>query len=120
MSISIPPALPYATNNFHLIQEDDEASDPENQFGHIFTGQVLEEIRKDISSIRVPLWLEHPPANVGSAATGKLKADHWCTLCTVHMVITLGRLWGCVSTSDGEKATLENFMHLVAAVDLAT
>ena len=43
-SILIPPVLPYASNSFHLVQEDDEASDPENQFGHIFTGQVLEEI----------------------------------------------------------------------------
>lgn len=119
-SILIPPALPYPTNNFHLIEADNEASEPENQFGRIFTGQVLDAIRKDIGVIHVPSWLERPPANVGSAATGKLKADHWRTLCTVHMVITLGRLWGGSSASDDERAALENFMHLIAAVDLAT
>nr|VWO94125.1 Immunoglobulin G-binding protein A (IgG-binding protein A) (Staphylococcal protein A) (SpA) [Ganoderma boninense] len=119
-SIHIPPVLPYASNSFHLVQDDDEASDPENQFGRIFTGQVLDEIRKDISKIYVPSWLERPPANVGSAGTGKLKADHWRTLCTVYMVITLGRLWGHSSASDEERAALENFMHLVSAVDLAT
>ncbi|PIL33265.1 hypothetical protein GSI_04715 [Ganoderma sinense ZZ0214-1] len=119
-SILMPPALPYPSSNFHLVEEDDEASDPENQFGRIFTGHVLQEIRKDIGSIYVPSWLERPPANIGSAATGKLKADHWRTLCTVHMVITLGRLWGGPSASEDEKAALENFMHLVAAVDLAT
>ena len=119
-SIRIPPVLPYPSNSFHLVQEDDEASEPENQFGRVFTGRVLEEIRKDISTVHIPSWLERPPANVGSAATGKLKADHWRTLCTVHMVITLGRLWGRASSSVNEKAALENFMHLVAAVDLAT
>ncbi|KAI1790683.1 hypothetical protein LXA43DRAFT_890611 [Ganoderma leucocontextum] len=119
-SIHMPPVLPYSSNSFHLIQEDDEASDPENHFGRVFTGRVLEEIRKDISAIHIPSWLERPPANVGSAATGKLKADHWRTLCTVHMVITLGRLWGRASASDEDKAALQNFMHLIAAVDLAT
>ena len=119
-SIRIPPVLPYPSNSFHLVQEDDEASEPENQFGRVFTGRVLEEIRKDISTVHIPSWLERPPANVGSAATGKLKADHWRTLCTVHMVITLGHLWGRASSSVNEKAALENFMHLIAAVDLAT
>lgn len=36
------------------------------------------------------------------------------------MAITLCRVWGGPNASDGERLLLENFMHLVIAVDLAT
>ena len=60
------------------------------------------------------------PANFGSAGFGKLKADHWRTICTINMVITLGRLWGSTNASAEETAAFENFSHLICAVDLAT
>ena len=71
-------------------------------------------------STYLPSWMERPPANFGSAAHGKLKADHWRTVCTVSMVITLVRLWTSSTASSGDHLLLENFVHLVIAVDLAT
>ncbi|KAI0323576.1 hypothetical protein GY45DRAFT_1341349 [Cubamyces sp. BRFM 1775] len=60
-----------------------------DEFEHtIFSGQVLEAIRRDIESTTRPSWLLKPPCNLGSASHGKLKADHWRTACTVNMVIT--------------------------------
>lgn len=43
----------------------------------------------------------------------------WRTVCTVSMVITLVRLWGGPDSNTRQKALLENFVHLVCAVDLA-
>lgn len=80
---------------------------------------TLSHIREDIVKTYLPSWLERPPRNFGSAAHGKLKADHWRTVCTVSMVITLVRLWGTATASAEQKALLENFVHLVCAVDLA-
>ncbi|OJT09667.1 hypothetical protein TRAPUB_13853 [Trametes pubescens] len=80
---------------------------------------TLSQIREDIVKTYLPSWLERPPRNFGSAAHGKLKADHWRTVCTVSMVITLVRLWGTATASAEQKALLENFVHLVCAVDLA-
>lgn len=68
----------------------------------------------------LPSWLEKPPGNIGSAGHGKLKADQWRTLCTVHMVITLGRLWGHKEATQEEGHVLQNFLQLVVAVDQAT
>lgn len=56
----------------------------------------------------------------GSPAHGKLKADHWRTVCTISMMITLVRVWSSSTATPGEHKLLENFIHLVIAVDLAT
>lgn len=98
----------------------DEPEEPEGTSAAIFSSDVLQEVRSDIQRIYLPSWLEKPPSNIGDASHGKLKADHWRTLCTVTMVITLVRLWGHTRASQEESDALENFMHLVAAVDLAT
>lgn len=86
----------------------------------VFSFDVLDQIRKDIANVVIPSWIEKPPSNFGSSAHGKLKADHWRTVCTIHMVITLVRLWGRASATDVEHAVLQNFIHLVVAVDAAT
>ncbi|KAI9061951.1 hypothetical protein FKP32DRAFT_1612691 [Trametes sanguinea] len=86
----------------------------------VFSGTVLEAIRNDIRRTTLPSWLQKPPSNLGSSKHGKLKADHWRIACTVNMTITLGRLWSEDTASAAERLALENFMHLVAAVDLAT
>ncbi|KAI0779623.1 hypothetical protein C8Q74DRAFT_1199174, partial [Fomes fomentarius] len=57
---------------------------------------------------------------VGDASHGKLKADQWRVLCTVHMVITLVHLWGHSEATDKERQVLQNFVHLIIAIDLAS
>lgn len=94
--------------------------DQPEPMNEIFTNSELQELRKDIRNTLLPSWLEKPPSNIGDRAHGKLKADHWRTLCSVSMVITLVRLWGTSSVSSEQARALDNFMHLVAAVDLAT
>ncbi|KAI9062804.1 hypothetical protein FKP32DRAFT_1551532, partial [Trametes sanguinea] len=118
-SLIIPPALPYDTNQFSsgggvVAPKEDPFKDS------VFSAAVLEAIRKDIAAVTLPSWLPRPPRNLGDAKHGKLKADHWRTACTVNMVITLVRLWSDPSASSDEKLALTNFLHLVAAVDLAT
>ncbi|KAI1782406.1 hypothetical protein LXA43DRAFT_905901 [Ganoderma leucocontextum] len=86
----------------------------------LFSSEVLDQIRKDIGKIVVPSWIEKPPSNFGSSMHGKLKADQWRTVCTIHMIITLVRLWGIASATDAERSVLNNFVQLVIAVDAAT
>ncbi|RDX40594.1 hypothetical protein OH76DRAFT_1366011 [Lentinus brumalis] len=112
----IPPPLPMATNQFCLLDEIPKIP-PSHE---IFTSSVLAKLRKDMRNTVLSSWMEKPPADIGTASHGKLKADHWRTLCTVSMVITLVPLWGTTSASKSERQALDNFMHLVAAVDLAT
>ncbi|KAI0692837.1 hypothetical protein BC835DRAFT_1225188, partial [Cytidiella melzeri] len=77
-------------------------------------------IREDISKTYIPSWMSHPLRNFGSPSHGKLKADEWCTICTVHLVITLGRLWGSLNATKRQKQMLKNFFHLVSAVQLGS
>jgi hypothetical protein len=54
----------------------------------------MEEVRSDIVNIVTPSWTTSIPANLGSAAHGKLKADQWRILGTTYFPISLIRLWG--------------------------
>ena len=83
------------------------------------SGDVLAQIRRDISETYLPSWLEKPPSTFGSLGHGKLKADQWRTVCTVNLVITLVRLWSGVQVTASDHILLANFIHLVIAVDLA-
>ncbi|KLO05603.1 hypothetical protein SCHPADRAFT_839192 [Schizopora paradoxa] len=79
--------------------------------------EVLSELHKDMKNTILPSWLESPPRNLGNSSHGKLKADQWRTSCSVSLVITLIRLWA------GDPKTqpmLDNFIHLVTAVKIAT
>ncbi len=113
--LRIPPILGKATNEFHLADNQYDIS----KF-QILTADVIAMLRSDILATFLPSWLERPPANFGSPSHGKLKADHWRTVCTVSMVITLVRVWSLSTATSGERKLLENFTHLVIAVDLAT
>ncbi|KAI0375837.1 hypothetical protein BV20DRAFT_932781 [Pilatotrama ljubarskyi] len=113
--IRAPPVLPEPTVDFHLIKGEYDIS----KF-NILDQPTINQLRQDIVKTSFPSWLERPPRNFGSPSHGKLKADHWRTVCTVSMVITLVRLWGSSTASPKQKALLDNFIHLVSAVDLAT
>lgn len=114
-ALRIPPILSKATNEFHLAENQYDIS----KF-QILTADIMAMLRSDILATFLPSWIERPPTNFGSSAHGKLKADHWRTVCTVSMVITLVRVWSLSTATTGERKLLENFVHLVIAVDLAT
>lgn len=80
---------------------------------------MLAEIRKDMKKTRIPSWVSRAPFMSGSSLNGKLTADQWRTLCTLNLVVTVGRLWGCAGEARERKnAMLENYMHLVTAVKM--
>lgn len=71
----------------------------------------------DMTRTQLPSWVSPAPPNWGTAKRGKLSADQWRVICTVHLPITLIRLWGL--GSDREKDLLVHFMDLVNAVRIA-
>ena len=116
-ALRLPEPLPEASSHYYV--PGTVPAKGKRRFD-VFNKEVLKEVRDDISRIVVPSWLEKPPRNLGSAEHGKLKADQWRTLCTVHIVMTLGRLWGHSKAKYEERRVLQNFVDLVVAVDLAT
>ncbi|TBU36142.1 hypothetical protein BD309DRAFT_846198, partial [Dichomitus squalens] len=57
------------------------------------TSEALQKVREVIVNATLPSWIERPPSNFGSAGHGKLKADEWRTVCTIHMMLALVCLW---------------------------
>ncbi|TBU28219.1 hypothetical protein BD311DRAFT_663831 [Dichomitus squalens] len=113
--LRIPPVLSKETDDFHLAANEHDIS----KF-RVLTPEVINQLRHDLQNTYLPSWLERPPVNFGSASHGKLKADHWRTVCTINMVITLVRIWSSPTATTGDRLLLENFIHLVTAVDMAT
>lgn len=103
------------TADFHLAANEHDISKQ-----GIMTSEVVERIRADIRATYLPSWIERPPLNFGSPSHGKLKADHWRTVCTINLVITLVQVWSSSAATEGERLLLQNFVDLVVAVDLAT
>ncbi|KAI0738686.1 hypothetical protein C8Q80DRAFT_1113325 [Daedaleopsis nitida] len=116
-TLRLPPTLSEPSSEFYV----PELVEREREGNHnLFKRPILDQLRQDIASIVLPSWLEKPPSNIGDASHGKLKADQWRTLCSIHMVITLARLWGHSNATVEEQAVLQNFVHLVIATDLAS
>lgn len=78
----------------------------------------MEEVWSDMKLTELPSWMSPAPPNWGTAARGKLTADQWMVVCTVHLPVTLIRLWG--NLTDRRFELLCNFIDLTSAVQLAT
>lgn len=77
----------------------------------------MDAIWADMKNTQLPTWIGSPPHNWGTASRGKLSADQWRVICTIHLPITLIRLWE--NETGRKKDLLQNFMDLVTAVRIA-
>ncbi|KAF9647790.1 hypothetical protein BDM02DRAFT_3187692 [Thelephora ganbajun] len=92
--------------------------EPGTETREVLGRDVLEAVWDDMTRTELPSWMSPAPRNWGTAARGKLTADQWKVIATVHLPITLIRLWG---TKEGRHLLLLcNFMDLSAAVQLAS
>lgn len=82
--------------------------------------ETLKAIRSDMDNLELPSWLAPAPRHPGEAKQGKFTADQWRTFCTVNLTLTLNRLWGQEVPGSRRRLMLDNFMHLVTAVKLAS
>ncbi|KAJ3544294.1 hypothetical protein NMY22_g2823 [Coprinellus aureogranulatus] len=79
---------------------------------------VMEAVWRDMSRTHLPSWITPAPRDWGTSRRGKLSADNWRIICCIHLPITLIRLFG--SSTGRPRQLLDNFMHLVSAVRIAT
>ncbi|RXW14134.1 hypothetical protein EST38_g11717 [Candolleomyces aberdarensis] len=108
-----------------IIQDDgihisNGATRPRNQCANILGRTVLKEIRRDMQTINRPSWQPNGPRWPGEAKFGKFTAAQWKSFCLINLPITLTRLWGGAAEGSIQRQCLDNFMHLVTAVKLAS
>ncbi|KAI5992857.1 hypothetical protein EDC04DRAFT_2910994 [Pisolithus marmoratus] len=78
--------------------------------------QILREVWDDQQKLILPTFISPAPANFG-LANRSLSADQWRSVGTIHLVITLIRLWGFDTGRKGKM--LVNYIHLVTAIHWA-
>jgi hypothetical protein len=103
-----------------LLQENPrqkQKNSPSN--GAVLGKDVMEAVWADMALTELLSWVTKAPSNWGTATQGKLSTNNWRVICTIHLPITLIRLWGGVDQPDNRKVMLENFMDLVRAVQIA-
>ncbi|VDB94355.1 unnamed protein product [Peniophora sp. CBMAI 1063] len=116
LQIRQPEPRPYAV---HVFEGDDLPADSGLR---ILDNEELEAIWPIASRISLPTWLNRGPQYFGKPGIGTIKADSWRTIGTVLLPLVLILLW----SKGGRRHThfhailLDNFLHLVAAVNLAT
>jgi hypothetical protein len=103
-----------------IVDEDGTLLDQDpSKKTNVLGKDTLREIRNDMEKLRLPSWYRTAPKHPGEIWWGKFKADEWKSFCTVNLPITLSRLWGKRPKVDRHYCMLENFLHLVTAVNLA-
>ncbi|THH18508.1 hypothetical protein EW146_g2479 [Bondarzewia mesenterica] len=85
---------------------------------YVLDKTTLQEIWSDISNTVLPSWIGRALKNFGKPGQGRLKADQWRTACTVHLPITLIRVWSAGNVKQNE--LLHNFLDLIIGVQWAT
>lgn len=81
---------------------------------------TLGEIRNDMKRQTKPSWITSSPPHPGEKKWGKFSADQWRSFCLYNLPVTLIRLWGDFPPDSKERQQLDNYMHLVSAIKLAT
>ena len=81
---------------------------------------VLQRIQKAVREVIIPAWITRPPANVGLAKAGTLKAETWRTLFKIFIPLALLSLWqeGSPISADNAKdmaSVLRTSMYLTCA-----
>ncbi|KAJ3501185.1 hypothetical protein NLJ89_g9453 [Agrocybe chaxingu] len=108
-------------NSGNLVNRINEVSGKGKSKGTIILGrETLKEVRIDMDRLVLPSWVSAAPRNPGDAKTGKFTADQWRTFCTINLSLTLNRLWGSEPEGSRKRLMLDNFMHLVTAIKLAS
>jgi len=79
---------------------------------------TLAQVWSDMKRTVLPSTISPVPREVGSPRAGKLTADQWRTFCTIHLVVTLTRLWGSAPPEGRQVKMLDNFLHLVTFTNL--
>ncbi|KAJ7101592.1 hypothetical protein C8R43DRAFT_243868 [Mycena crocata] len=102
-----------------LIATEKEALPPPNpedliNRGAVLGRDVMEVIWAEMRQTILPSWVAAAPRNWGTAKRGKLSADHWRTIFTIHLPITLIWLWR--DETGRKRDMLFNLTHLVVAI----
>ena len=82
--------------------------------------ETLQEVWSDMKKTTLPTWCCPAPTQIGDGEHRKISADGWRTFGTIHLVITLGRLWGHSPPESRKYKLLANFYSLVHATKIAT
>lgn len=86
---------------------------------HILGTSRLQEIWGDMEKTILPSWCKPVPPRIGDKGHGKISADGWQVFCTVHLILTLGRLWGPMPPESCKNRLFMNFCDLVAVTRIA-
>jgi hypothetical protein len=112
------PALTFTQMNDGDDEEPPPTKPEQIDEGIVLCKDTLSQIWLDMRRTVLPSGISPVPREVGSPSAGKLTADQWRTFCTIHLVVSLIRLWGGEPLDSRRSQILDNFLHLVTLTNL--
>ncbi|KAK4698216.1 hypothetical protein P7C70_g8067, partial [Phenoliferia sp. Uapishka_3] len=103
-----------------LSSSESDSEDEGELGGPALNKHDVKYVRKVIEEVTLPTWVTRVPQNIGEPSHGRLKADEWFILFSVHLSVALVDLWTSPQSTRRQDALLQNFHHLVSAVHLST
>jgi hypothetical protein len=85
--------------------------------GHVVSQDDCKMTWEVIQKLVTPSWVSSVPPEFGSPGSGKVKADQWRTLGTIHLPVALAILWG--QLDDDHKQLLHTTFSLLSAIIIA-
>ncbi|KAK6997497.1 hypothetical protein R3P38DRAFT_2453289, partial [Favolaschia claudopus] len=82
--------------------------------GPVLGKDVMTAVWNDMRKTILPSWIGAAPKNWGTSTRGKLSADHWRTIFTIHLPITLIWLWR--DETGRKRLLLDNMIDLHLAI----
>ena len=76
-----------------VTEHNGDTDEPVLDYGPMLDAKELHQIQHDIVITKRPTWQSSPPADFGSPAHGKLKADQWRTCIEFDLPVSLVKLW---------------------------
>jgi hypothetical protein len=83
----------------------------------VFDLAMLRVVNSLLPRIHYPTWIKRVIPVLGKASNGKLKADEWQNLFQMQLPLILVKVW--YGKNREHMSLLQNFAHLVSAVNLA-
>jgi hypothetical protein len=83
----------------------------------VFDSAMLRVVNSLLPRIHYPTWIKRAIPVLGKASNGKLKADEWRNLFQMQLPLIMIKIW--YGRIRADMSLLQNFAHLVSAVNLA-
>ncbi len=111
-----PPRSETEDETFSDAEDDAYIDVPDDVY--TLPAEYHKSLQRCIRDVTLPTWVGRPPANLGEASHGKLRAYDYLVLFSFIFPLVVPEFWWAPDASDADRARLPNFHQLVVTTNI--